>query len=102
MTRQQETRDMGGQKTKRKETERQKTERQVREKQLVLHPSSSIPKTQKYVSSAAASWPGGSCVFGIEEEGWGALDSFGIFQKHKRQEQRREEKGREERREDHT
>ena len=38
------------------------TERQVREKQLVLHPSPSIPKTQKYVSPAAASWPGGRGV----------------------------------------
>jgi hypothetical protein len=32
-----------------------KTERQVRKKHLVLHPSPSIPKTQKYVSQAAAS-----------------------------------------------
>jgi hypothetical protein len=45
--------------SKREEGRGKRTERQVREKQLVLHPSPSIPKTQKYVSPAAASWPGG-------------------------------------------
>ncbi len=74
-TRQDKTRqETGRQETKRQETERQKTERQVREIHVVLHPSTSIPKTQKYVSPAAASWPGGStsALFGIEAEGGGA------------------------------
>ncbi len=88
----------------------------------MLHPYPSIPKTHKYVSPAAASWPGGSTFFGIEGEGGGGLDPIpnpklfaiegegGIpnsktkrqdtktIEKHKRQEKTREEKRREEKR----